>query len=242
MAAFNEHNYSRHELRFECEIHLKTDTDEIRKSKYVLRANDRGMLDTNKTTIVNSDHVFFMYEHRILKACKAVEGTITEVLFHFCPVYIDYFGGNKTPIDSSEVKRCGIRLLYCQEADEHFASDPDYWKSVEEDCHPISEEIAEPSGSKLVLEYNRENEGDERPSKSEIVEEFGFAGDHDVAGESMAREDDVVNNSSSSRGSENLFEFEATDNNDESKSSISCGCLLFLSHVRGKYIYFHLKL
>ena len=60
--------------------------------------------------------------------------------------------------------------------------------------------------------------------------------------ESIAREDDVVNNSSSSRGSENLLEFEATDNNDESKSSISCGCLLFLSHVRGKYIYFHLKL
>ena len=188
MAAFKEHKYYLSGLSFECEIHLKTDTDESHKSKYVLRANGIAMIESNKTTIVNSDHVFFMYEHRILKACKAVEGTITEVSFHFCPVYIDYFSGNKTPIDSSEVKRCGIRLLYCQEADEHFpsdpdywksddhllyrqeadehfASDPDYWKSDEEDSDSISEEIAEPSGSKLVLEYDRENEGDERPSK-----------------------------------------------------------------------------
>ncbi|GMN43213.1 hypothetical protein TIFTF001_012413 [Ficus carica] len=222
VAAFDEHNCCVYDLCFECEIHLKTDTYESHKSNYVLRAND-GSVIYKKTTIVNSDHVFFMYEPRILKACKAVEGTITEVSFHFFPPYF------------SEVKRCGIRLLYRQEADEHFASDPDYWKSDDEDSDSISEEIAEPSGSKLVLEYDRENEGDERPSKSEIVEEFGFAGDHDVAGESIAREDDViVNNSSRSRGSKNLFEFEATDNNDESKSSISCGCLLFLSHVRGK--------
>lgn len=96
------------DLNFQCHSHFKTAYGESREFESRLRG--WGWYNEGKTGIINSDHMFLWYDYRIY--CKsATEDIFTEVSFDFYP--LDAF---KRPINSCQVKNCGIRLFHVQDA------------------------------------------------------------------------------------------------------------------------------
>ncbi|XP_062074364.1 disease resistance protein RPV1-like [Humulus lupulus] len=121
VAEFEEYYYSSEGLRFLIQFQVTTKSGECHKysifKKIVHRCVDE------KECLLSSDHVFMLYESDSFYACKDIEeaDNITGVSFSICPVGVD----KVTPIQSCQVKTCGFRLLYLEEAREFGLLDDD---------------------------------------------------------------------------------------------------------------------
>ncbi|XP_062074354.1 TMV resistance protein N-like isoform X1 [Humulus lupulus] len=115
---FEEYNYYLEGLRFLIEFQGTTKSGECHKSSRILEMATSTYAKTSSKTraeILDSDHVFMLYEYRSFLACREIEeedDNITGVSFLICPVGED----DTTPIHSCRMKSYGIRLLYVEEA------------------------------------------------------------------------------------------------------------------------------
>ncbi|XP_062075966.1 TMV resistance protein N-like [Humulus lupulus] len=131
VAEFEEYNHSRGGLRILFEFQAKTKSGECHKSRCILEIGPYNYEKTTsriKNDIVNSDHVFMLYEYKSFLACQEIKEAhnVNGVSFSICPI-----GGDAvTPIHSCRVKTCGIRLLYVEEAQEFgLLIKPDYGRT-----------------------------------------------------------------------------------------------------------------
>ncbi|XP_062074361.1 TMV resistance protein N-like [Humulus lupulus] len=134
VAEFEELNESYGSLQFLFEFQVMTKSGECHKSRRILEIRSYEYYETASnigTQILNSDHVFMLYEYKSFLACQEIEEADNMTGFSFS---IHPIGGDD--VTACRVKTCGIRMLYLEEAQEFgLLTKPDYdWKSrVEEE-------------------------------------------------------------------------------------------------------------
>ncbi|POO00355.1 TIR-NBS-LRR-like protein [Trema orientale] len=215
-APFSEHN-DHPQIHFHCESSFRAKNGKAHTFKCFLRGYSQD--DDEDTAIIfrNSDHLFLWYDYG--SYLHEMEDTFTEASFNFYP--IDSW---ERKVNSCQVEKCGIHLLYLQEA-ARFGF--------------INQGLL---GESKVEPFAFSGESEVEASDS------GTNDSNDGIKELEVEEDSIQNESEPSSGGnvDSGIKEEGDDDNQQPKEnykrkSNSCGCLPFLSlikefweHVLGK--------
>lgn len=201
-APFAEYNFHP-QIHFCCESSFQSKDGQRHRLKYFLRgySQDNGGEERTRK-FLSSNHVFLWYDYGLYHhGMEDMFSTSTEVSFEFYPT--DSLEGK---VNSYKVKKCGIHMLYLQEAAKFDFIDPYL--------------VGESKGKEISAPWSDTEDPSECGSIGEVEEE---------------EEQDFILSESEPSPDKDL-DSDITEEGDGTQNKLhSYGCLQFLSMIKGKY-------
>lgn len=203
---FSEHNFHAH-IHFRCESNFRDKNGKTHTFNCFLRGYSQEDDENTTIILINSAHMFLWYGYGLY--LHELDDTFTEASFDFYP--IDSWDRK---VDSCQVQKCGIHLLYLQEAAR--------FGFIKQGL------LGESKVEQIVLRCGSE------PSESGTNDSDDGFKELQIEENSMQNEPEI-----NSVGNVDYDIRGEDDDNQQPKDncrreSDSCGCILFLSLIKGK--------